>query len=100
MNLQIKKYTSFFIGLQRVKQRLGSVVECLTRDRGDAGSSFIEGTAFCPLARHFILCLVMVQPRKTHPDMSDSKNVDWDVKNQIQQTNKSRDIYRMSLGLG
>ena len=33
---------------------------------------------------HRWLCLVflvLVQPRKTHPDMT--KNVDWDVKNQI-----------------
>ena len=31
------------------------------------------GTVLCPLARHFILCLVLVQPRKTgkHPDMAE-----------------------------
>ena len=34
-----------------------------------------------PLARHFILCLVLVQPRK--PSRNDCKIVDWDVKNQL-----------------
>ena len=52
------------------------MVECLTRDRGVAGSSLIGGTALCPGARHVILCLVLVQPRKTHPNMT--KSVDWD----------------------
>ena len=31
----------------------------------------------CPWARHFICCLVLVQPRKTRPDMH------WDIKNNI-----------------
>ena len=30
--------------------------------------SLTWGTVLCPLARHFILCLVMFQPRKTRPD--------------------------------
>ena len=41
-----------------------SVVECLTWDPGIAGSSLTGGTALCPYAKHFILCLVQVQPRK------------------------------------
>ena len=32
--------------------------------------------------------LSTVQPRKIHPDMT--KNIDWDIKNQIDQTNKQR----------
>ena len=36
--------------------------------------------------------LVLVQPRKTSPDMTE-KNVDWDVKNQTTIL-----IYRMSIG--
>ena len=30
------------------RERSGSVVECLTRDRGTAGSSLIGATALCP----------------------------------------------------
>ena len=40
----------------------GSVVECLALDQGVAGSSLICGSVFCPWERHFILCLVLVQP--------------------------------------
>ena len=30
-----------------------------------------------PLARHFILCLVLVQPSKTHPDMTENLLTGW-----------------------
>ena len=43
----------------------GSVVECLTRDRGAASSSLTGVTALCPWARHINPSLVLVQPRKT-----------------------------------
>ena len=33
------------------------------------------------------LLRVLVQPRKTRPDITE-KNVDWDVNNQIKQTNQ------------
>ena len=33
-------------------------------------------TVLYPLVRHFICCLVLVQPKKTHPDMTEI--VDWD----------------------
>ena len=55
----------------------GSVVECLSRYRGVAGSSLTAVTRLCPLARHINPCLVVVQPRKTRPDIG------RDVKNQI-----------------
>ena len=45
------------------------MVECLTRDRVVAGSSLAGGIALCLRARHFILSLVLVQHRKTHPHM-------------------------------
>ena len=45
----------------------GSVEECLTRDLGAAGSSLTGITALCPLARHINPNLVLVQPRKTRP---------------------------------
>ena len=38
--------------------------------------------------------LVLVQPRKTSPDITE-KNVDWDIKNQIKQTNK---LFGMEVG--
>ena len=47
------------------------MVECLTRDRKVVGSSLTGGNALCPSARHFILCLVLVQPRKTCPNMTE-----------------------------
>ena len=36
------------------RERSGSVVECLTRDRGAAGSSLTGVTALCPWARTLI----------------------------------------------
>ena len=42
----------------------GSVVDCLTRDRGAAGSNLTSVTALCP-------CLVLVQPRKTSADITE-----------------------------
>ena len=42
-------------------------------------------TALCHWARHFILCLVLVQPRKTRPMKT---RPDLEVKNQIKQANK------------
>ena len=65
----------------RLEEQGGSVVECLTWAWGVAGLSLIRGTALCPWARHFILCWVLVKPRKTRPP-HDWKIVDWDVKNQ------------------
>ena len=49
----------------------GSVVECLTRDLGAAGSSLTSVTVLCPWARHIYPCLVLVQPRKTRPDITE-----------------------------
>ena len=35
------------------------------------GLSLTGVTALCPWATHFIPCLVLVQPRETHPDMTE-----------------------------
>ena len=48
-------------------ERIDSVVECLTRDREAAGSSLTSVTALCPWARHINPSVVLVQPRKTRP---------------------------------
>ena len=50
-----------------VWERSSSVVECLTQDWGATGSSLYGGTALCPWARHTNPFLVLVQPRKTRP---------------------------------
>ena len=68
-----------------VMEHSGWVVECLTRDRGAAGSSLSCVTVLCPWARHIYPCLVLVQPRKTRPTIYNWKIVEWDVRN---QTNK------------
>ena len=46
-------------------------------------------TALCPWAWHINPCLVLVQPMMTRPNINE-KIVDWDVKNQIKQTNKNK----------
>ena len=38
----------------------GSVVECLTRDRGAVGSSLTGVTVLCPRVRHIYPCLELV----------------------------------------
>ena len=43
------------------------MIGCLTRDRGAAGSSLTSMTALCRQARHINPSLVLVQPRKTRP---------------------------------
>ena len=45
----------------------GSVVECLTRDRGAAGSMLTGVTVLCPWARHINPSLALVQTRLTRP---------------------------------
>ena len=47
----------------------GLVIESLTQGGGVAGYSLIGVTALCPWTRHFIFCLELVQPRKTHPNI-------------------------------
>ena len=43
------------------------MVDCLTRDRGAAGSSITGVTVLCPRARHINPSLVLVQTRYTSP---------------------------------
>ena len=53
------------------RERSGSVVECLTRDPRAAGSYLTGVTALCSGARHINPSLVLVQPRKTHHDITE-----------------------------
>ena len=81
--------TSILIG-----ESSGSVVECLTQDRGATGSSLTGITVLWSLSKTIYPSLVLVQPRKTHPCLI--KDCWWDVKNQIKQNqtkNQSWFIY-------
>ena len=55
-----------------VWEHSGSVVECLTRYQGAEGWSLTGATVLCPLARHINPSLVLVQPKKTRPDVAES----------------------------
>ena len=47
------------------------VVECLTQNRGPAGSSLSGITALGSLSRHFYPSLELAQPRKTRPCLTE-----------------------------
>ena len=47
------------------------MVECLTWDLGAVGLSLTSVTVLCPRARHIYPYLVLVQPRKTHPGITE-----------------------------
>ena len=49
----------------------GSVVECLTRDWRPTGLNLTGVTVLCPLAWHINPSLVLVQPRKTRPNVTE-----------------------------
>ena len=73
------------------KERCGSVVAFLTWDLGAAGSSLPGVTALCPWARHINPSLVLVQPMKTGPYITERLFVGRKESNQTnkQKTNKS-----------
>ena len=50
----------------------GSAVECLTRDRGAAGSTLTGVTALWSLSKTHLSSLALVQPWKTRPCLSES----------------------------
>ena len=54
------------------REHSGSKVECLTRDLLVTGSSLTSITVLrpCIMTRHINPCLVLVQPNKTHPDIT------------------------------
>ena len=63
---------SYFLMAHNVKRECsGSVVECLTWDRGAAGWSLTGVIGLCPWARNIYPSLVLVQPRKTHPCLTE-----------------------------
>ena len=52
-------------------ERSGSMIECLIRDREAAGSSLTGVTALWSLSKTHLPNLVLVQPRKTRPCLTD-----------------------------
>ena len=54
------------------RERSGSVVEGLPRDRGVAGMSLTGVIVLFHWARHINRCLVLVQHRKTRPDITEN----------------------------
>ena len=70
-------------GRQVMWERCGSVLDSRSR-----GCGFEPHRRHCvaPWARNINPCLVLVQHRKTHPNITE-KIVDWNLKNQINQTN-------------
>ena len=63
----------------------GSVVECLTRDRGAAGLSLTSVTALWSLSKTHFSTLVLVQPRKTHPCLTERLLMGCKESNQTNQ---------------
>ena len=66
--------------------RGSSVVECLTRVRGAAGWSLTGVTALCPWARQVNPSLVLVQPRKTCPFITERLLMGRKESNQTNKT--------------
>ena len=69
--------------IQCIRERSCSVVECLTRERGARVSSLMGVTALCPSARHINPSLVLVQPRKTCPFITERYLMGHKESNQI-----------------
>ena len=61
----------YFDSNTHYREHSGSVVKCLAQDWEAIGSSLTGVTVLCPWARHIYPCLVLVQPRKTRPDISE-----------------------------
>ena len=86
--LRLPAFGSFIYGILIVdNSNFGSsVVECLTPDRGAAGSSLTGVTALCPRARHINPSLVLFQPRKTRHFITEKLLMGRKESNQIKQT--------------
>ena len=76
------------------------MVECLTRDQGAVGSSLSGVTALCPGARHINLSLELVQPRKTHPYITERLLMGHKESNQTNQAKHGKlDVKGRELGI-
>ena len=73
----------------KVWERSGSVVECLTRDRGAAGSSLTRVTGLWALSKNIYPSLVLVVPRKTRPCLTERLLMRRKESNQTKSTKVS-----------
>ena len=73
-----------------MREHSSSVVECLTRDRGAAGSSLTGVTELWSLSKNIDPSLVLVQPRKTHPFITERLLMGRKESN---QTNKKQNLH-------
>ena len=82
--------------------RSGSVVECLTRDLGAADSRLTSLSTLCPCARHIHPYLVLVQPRKTRPYITE-RQLTWltgrKESNLTYKTRVSVKVHKVLLGV-
>ena len=67
----------------QIQEHSGSVVECLTRDRASPRCG--------PLARHIYPRLVLVQPTKTHPYITERLLMGRKESNQTNERPDSKD---------
>ena len=74
------KLTKIILSRKQITKALregsGSVVECLTRDRGAGGSSLTYVTALCPWARHINPSLISTGSTQEDPSLYNWKIVD------------------------
>ena len=71
-----------------------SVVECLTRDRGVGGSSLTGVTALWSLRMNINPSLVLIQPKKTRPYITERLLMGRKESN---QTNKQKNQFKPSI---
>ena len=83
----LKFLTQTYLFIMPLRERSGSVVECLTQERGAAGSSLTSITALLPWARTLILAL-LVQPRKTRSFITERLLMGGKESNQTNKANK------------
>ena len=88
---RLKRDSTTFYGRGH-REHSGSVVECLTRDRGAVGMSLTSVTVLCPRARHINPSLVLVQPRKTRPCITERLLMGRKESNQTNKYGRGRGI--------
>ena len=77
-----------------MRERRGSVVECLTRDRGAAGSSLTGVTVLWSLSKAHYPSLILVQPRKARPCLTERLLMGRKESNQTNKiTSNEHEIY-------
>ena len=85
------------VNLFFIRECSGSLVECLTQDRGTAGWSLTSVTPLCPWARHINPSLVLVQPRKTHPCLTERLLMGRKESNQTNKQKLVQDLKSTSM---